>query len=253
MDISRYSHAHIRTHSHPPLVFVLLITLSCTHTSHTQTHTVVANTKDGYHGYWAQNIYEINPHFGTSLSLSALISACHSNGISVMVDVVANHVGPVGFDFSTIVPFSHASDYHSCTPCPSGCSIVDFSNQTQVQYCRLADLPVSVERMNSDFHVYNMYIYSRSSLSLSLSLTLSLILVQKDLNQDNTIVNDTLHDWISALIANFSIDGLRIDTVPEVNKAFWETFQHTANVYAVGEVFNDDVNYVAPYQDVCVL
>lgn len=29
-----------------------------------------------------------------------------------MLDVVANHVGPVGQDFSTIVPFNNSDDYH---------------------------------------------------------------------------------------------------------------------------------------------
>lgn len=30
---------------------------------------IVANYRNGYHGYWAQNIYEINGHFGTAQDL----------------------------------------------------------------------------------------------------------------------------------------------------------------------------------------
>lgn len=55
--------------------------------------------------------------------------------IWVMVDVVANHVGPVGDDFSSIYPLNQAGHYHS------KCQIQDWGNQWQVENCRLADLP----------------------------------------------------------------------------------------------------------------
>lgn len=40
-------------------------------------------TPDGsaYHGYWAQNIYQVNPHFGTSEDLVELSQALHSRGM----------------------------------------------------------------------------------------------------------------------------------------------------------------------------
>jgi alpha-amylase len=55
--------------------------------------------------------------------------------IWVMVDVVANHVGPVGNDFSQISPFNSPDHYHS------NCDIQDWNNQWQVENCRLAGLP----------------------------------------------------------------------------------------------------------------
>lgn len=50
----------------------------------------------GYHGYWAQDLFHINPYFGTSKDLKLLVAECHKRDIWVMVDVVANHMGPVG-------------------------------------------------------------------------------------------------------------------------------------------------------------
>lgn len=40
-------------------------------------------TEDGsaYHGYWAQDIYAINSHFGTPEDLKALATALHSRGM----------------------------------------------------------------------------------------------------------------------------------------------------------------------------
>jgi alpha-amylase len=69
-----------------------------------------------------------------------------------------------------------------------------------------------------------------------------------DLNHSMPYVQNTLADWVAGLVANFSADGIRIDTVPEVPPAFWRKFSNAAGVYTVGEVFNGDVKVVAPYQ-----
>jgi len=45
--------------------------------------------------------------------LKDLVKAAHAKGIFVMVDVVANHVAPVGQDFSKIYPFNKSEHYHS--------------------------------------------------------------------------------------------------------------------------------------------
>uniref|UniRef100_A0A6B2L3N6 alpha-amylase n=1 Tax=Arcella intermedia TaxID=1963864 RepID=A0A6B2L3N6_9EUKA len=172
---------------------------------------VVANTPGGYHGYWAQDLYSINSNFGTAQDLKDLVTACHNKGIWVMADVVCNHVGPVGYDYSTIKPFNDASDYHNCNSCPPGCSInFGSSDQNQVELCRLAGLP--------------------------------------DLNQSNPFVANTLVSWAQQLISTYEFDGLRIDTVPEVSKTFWTQFSQGTGAFAIGEVFDGRVDYVAGYQ-----
>lgn len=67
---------------------------------------IVDNTPGGYHGYWARDWTKTNSNFGSDQDLKNLVNAAHSKGIAVMVDVVANHVGPVGSNFSSIVPFN---------------------------------------------------------------------------------------------------------------------------------------------------
>lgn len=44
---------------------------------------VQQNTADGpnYHGYWAQNIYEVNTNFGKASDLVALSKALHARGM----------------------------------------------------------------------------------------------------------------------------------------------------------------------------
>lgn len=44
---------------------------------------VQQNTSDGsdYHGYWAQNIYQVNTNFGSASDLVALSKALHDRGM----------------------------------------------------------------------------------------------------------------------------------------------------------------------------
>ena len=73
---------------------------------------VIDNVEGGYHGYWAKNWEKVNSHFGSEQDLKNLVEAAHAKNIWVMVDVVANHVGPVGNDFSQIYPLNQAYHYH---------------------------------------------------------------------------------------------------------------------------------------------
>lgn len=70
-----------------------------------------------------------------------------------------------------------------------------------------------------------------------------------DLKQENDFVKNTLLDWIQNLVSKYNIDGLRIDTIPEVPKWFWKLFADRAGVYQVGEVFDGRMDYVSDYQN----
>jgi alpha-amylase len=74
---------------------------------------IVANTPGSYHGYHATNWEDVNTNYGSRQDLIDFVSACHARNIWVMVDVVANHVGPVGTNYSSIYPFNQSSHYHS--------------------------------------------------------------------------------------------------------------------------------------------
>ena len=122
-----------------------------------------------------------------------------------MIDVVANHVGPVGTDYSRITPFNSNEHYHD------KCDITDWGNQWQVENCRLCDLP--------------------------------------DLKQENDFVTEKLVEWIKDLVNKYNFDGIRIDTIMEVPKWFWDKFRESAGVFQIGEAFNGDINYVSDYQN----
>ena len=54
------------------------------------------------------------------------------------------------------------------------------------------------------------------------------------------------------MVQKYNIDGIRIDTIPEVPKWFWKQFSEAAGVYQIGEAFDGRLDYVADYQNCCL-
>jgi glycosidase len=52
---------------------------------------------DSYHGYWAQDLTQLNPHFGDITDLRRLVNRAHDMGLKVVLDIVTNHMGQVFF------------------------------------------------------------------------------------------------------------------------------------------------------------
>ena len=50
---------------------------------------------DDYHGYGIQNFLDVDSHFGTREDLKDVVSAAHSAGIRVIMDIILNHAGNV--------------------------------------------------------------------------------------------------------------------------------------------------------------
>jgi hypothetical protein len=180
---------------------------------------IVANVEgftvygEAYHGYWAQDIYKLNPHFGSSDDLIALSNALHARKMYLMVDVVVNHFGPANSSasYASFNPLNQPSDFHP------ECLITDYNNQTDVEQCWLGD----------------------DKLALA------------DVNTENPWIVNAFNLWIKSLVNAYRIDGIRIDTVKHVRKSFWPAFAASSGVYTVGEVYDGDVAYVADYTRSC--
>lgn len=91
------------------------------------------------------------------------------------------------------------------------CDINDWNNQWEVENCRLCNLP--------------------------------------DLDQHNPWVRQYLKDWVKYHIDAYKFDGIRIDTVPHVEKPFWTEYTRSAGVFSIGEILNGNDAYVGDYQN----
>ncbi len=47
-----------------------------------------------FHGYWVEDLFEVEPRFGNLQTLRALSDALHARGMKLVLDMVLNHVGP---------------------------------------------------------------------------------------------------------------------------------------------------------------
>ena len=99
---------------------------------------VQENAPNAYHGYSIVNIFKLNPHFGDETIFRNLSDVGHQHNVSIMVDVVPNHMASVMFNFSKLTPFNRAEYFHDY------CYIQgdDYAhNMWRIVNCRLLDLP----------------------------------------------------------------------------------------------------------------
>ncbi|KAJ6505398.1 GH13 alpha-amylase precursor [Mycena sanguinolenta] len=172
--------------------------------------------------YWLADLDTLNPHFGTAGDLKNLSDALHARGMYLMADVVVNHYAGnprnttpsaldlFDIDYPTFLPFGTESDFHR------QCFITDYTNQTNVEQCWLGDEH----------------------------------LLLPDIDTEDEDVVDTLYQWIKATVAQYAIDGVRIDTVKHIRHDFWPGYAASAGVFTLGEVESGDPAYVASYLEV---
>ncbi|KAG8892335.1 hypothetical protein FRB99_002796, partial [Tulasnella sp. 403] len=164
-----------------------------------------------YHGYWPQNLNNLNSHFGTPDDLKALSDALHKRGMYLMVDIVVNHIAatatPPSLTYTNYTPFDTQTDYHPF------CWVKNYDNQTEVEQCSIGDTTVALV----------------------------------DLDTENQTVVNTYQTWIKNLVQTYSIDGLRLDTAKHVRQSFWPDFLKSAGVFAVAEILDPRANYTGAY------
>lgn len=181
------------------------------------TYQLQGDTEDGeaYHGYWQTDLYRLNDNFGTADDLKALSDALHSRGMYFMVDVVTNHFAwhgdPSTVQYDTFQPFNSQSYFHPYCPI----NYNDLTNTTNMEQCWEGDTMVPLV----------------------------------DLRTEDADVSNEFNKWISQLVSNYSIDGLRIDSVLEVDPPFWAGFQEAAGVYSVGEASAGIASLVCSFQN----
>ncbi len=165
-----------------------------------------------YDGYEPVDMYRVNPHFGTLADYEALAAAVHGQGMKLVLDMVANHVGPT----SPWVADPPAPDWFHGTLANHLEASEDFGSITDPHAAAAASTAVV------DGWFRN---------------------VLPDLNQSNPLVKQYLIQNAIWWIEWGALDGLRLDTFPYVDRSFWQDF-HTElqalypNLTTVGEVYS---------------
>lgn len=172
-----------------------------------------------YSGYAPVDLYRVNPHFGTLQDYENLAQALHSRNMKLVLDMVLNHVGPK----SPWVLDPPAPDWFHGTP--------EHHLLAAANFASIADPHAATVAYQATVHGW-----------LSDALP--------DLNQSNPLVKQYLIQNVIWWIEWGALDGLRLDTYPNVDRSFWQDFQTEIHdlyphLTSVGEIFNPDPTIVA--------
>jgi alpha-amylase len=197
---------------------------------------------DGYHGYWAQDVTQTNPHFGDLADLRALVAEAHKRKLKVVLDIVTNHMGQAFFydmnlngkadiyiggtgttsKVERISEFDPDWDPRGVQAFTSlgnaGRAPIVFIQDPSIN--RVTPQPGILGRLEG-YHGFGRILnYDDDKQRLLGDFPGGL----KDVNTENPEVRDAMVDAYAKWVELTDLDGFRIDTVKHVEYEFWEDF-----------------------------
>lgn len=221
---------------------------------------------DGYHGYWAQDFTELNPHFGDLVALRRLVDVAHERDMLVIIDIVANHVGQLFY--YDINLNGHADEQLQGNGVDSPVMYIneydpDFDERGIQSYTSLGEAgpaPIifgndpATNHMPPNPAVFrNPAIYNRKGRTLNFDVEDQLLHGDfpgglKDVNTSRCDVKQAFVDVYARIIEQTNADGFRIDTIKHVEHEFWRYFSQRVrqrlaekgkrNFFMFGEAFD---------------
>lgn len=169
-----------------------------------------------YHGYWSQDLYSLNAHFGTRQDLLDLSNELHSRDMYLMMDTVINNMAYItngsdpasSVDYTSFTPFNSSSYFHDYCPIPN----------------------------------YNIYSVAQKC------WTGDDIVPLPDLKTEDPTVQDMLNTWVQDMISTYSIDGLRLDAAKHITPQYLPLFEKATGSFMTGEVLEQSDDIICDYQ-----
>ena len=197
---------------------------------------------DGYHGYWAQDVTQTNPHFGDLADLRELVAEAHKRKLKVVLDIVTNHMGQaffydmnlngkadiyIGGTGSTskverVSEFDPDWDPRGVQAATSlgnaGRAPLIFIQDPSIN--RVPPQPGILGRLEG-YHGFGRILnYDDDQQRLLGDFPGGL----KDVNTESPEVREAMVDAYARWVELTDLDGFRIDTVKHVEYEFWEMF-----------------------------
>ncbi|WP_310434991.1 pullulanase-type alpha-1,6-glucosidase [Streptomyces sp. 3330] len=214
----------------------------------------------GYHGYWITDFTQVDPHFGTNAQLAELIDKAHAKGMKVFFDVITNHTA------DTVTNTEQKYGYRSKGAYPyldtegrpfddsTGMGMVDRDSFPYTPTVNAADKNAKVPAWLNDPTMY----HNRGD---------STFVGESGLYGDHTGLDDLwterpevvqgLEKIYQRWVRDFDVDGFRVDTVRNVDMAFWTQWATAIDKYAAqrgredffvfGETLSSDPAVTSPY------
>ncbi len=185
-----------------------------------------------YHGYGAVDLYSVDPHLGTVQDYQELVAEAHKQGMKILFDFVANHVGPKHpwVADPPMPDWFHGTPHHH----------LDSSGGVNGTFYGKA----TKEPMAND--PFELLVDPHAPARLSRNLTEGRFFgVLPDLNTENPLVAEYLLQNAIWWAETSGLDGYRLDTFPYVSRKFWSGWhagldQIYPYLTTIGEVFHPD-------------
>ena len=201
----------------------------------------------GFHGYWTRDWTALDPKFGTPEDLKELVQVAHAHEIRILVDVVANHTGPV-----TALDQQWPEDWVKTGPrctyvsaeTTINCTLVDNLPDIRTESDKEVELPPFLIQKWQEEGRYEEEV---AELEDWFATT----------GYPRTAVNYVLK-WLVDFIHTYGVDGFRVDTVKHTEEDIWldlwkqakmayekykanhsdPIYEQDVEFYMVGEVYN---------------
>ncbi|HEX6360005.1 alpha-amylase family glycosyl hydrolase [Actinophytocola sp.] len=220
----------------------------------------------GYHGYWITDFTQIDPHLGTNDELAALIEDAHRRGMKVYFDIITNHTADVigytegarkAYTSKDVAPYTTGGVVFDDRDYAGGSTFPALDAATSFPYTPVLDPAEQNLKVPAWLNDVTLYHNRGDTTFVGENSQYGDFFGLDDLFTENPRVVDGMIDIYQRWIADFGIDGFRIDTMKHVNDEFWQKFgpkvlkfaqQHgKREFFMFGEVFDTTKSYTSHF------
>ncbi|HEX5533064.1 MAG TPA: alpha-amylase family glycosyl hydrolase [Actinomycetales bacterium] len=221
----------------------------------------------GYHGYWITDFTQIDPHLGTNEDLRALVDAAHSRGMKVYFDIITNHTADViGYAEGARKPYVSKDSQPYRTAAGEEFDDRDFAGsdefpkldaEVSFPYTPVLDDDEKDLKVPAWLNDVTLYHNRGDTTFTGEDSYYGDFFGLDDLFTEHPRVVEGMIDIYCDWIADFGIDGFRIDTMKHVNDEFWQEFgprvldfarqQGKTEFFMFGEVYDTTKSFTSQF------
>ena len=172
-----------------------------------------------FHGYWTRDWSSIDPSVGTRIDLAELVQKAHAKGIRIMLDAVINHTGPVTPEDS-VYPNDWVRTSPKCTyksyDTYINCTLVDNLPDVKTESNEAVEVP---SFLANKWKKEGRYDKEMASLNAFFKKT-----------GYPRAPRYYIMKWLTDYIAEFGIDGYRVDTAKHTTEDVWADFKKVCDM-----------------------
>ncbi|NJC21660.1 glycosidase [Arthrobacter pigmenti] len=226
-----------------------------------------ADASAGYHGYWITDFTQIDPHLGSNADLKALIDEAHSRDMKVYFDIITNHTADViGYEEGARMPYiskdrepyrTAAGEEFDDRDVAGSEDFPALDNEESFPYTPVLEAGEENLKVPAWLNDPSLYHNRGDTTFAGEDSYYGDFFGLDDLFTEHPTVVDGMKEIYQTWIADFGVDGFRIDTMKHVNDEFWQEFgpdvlafareQGKDEFFMFGEVFDTTKDFTSQY------